>query len=148
MLKRECGLTDRKIDDVRIMDNCSFVTIPFSDAREAIRRLNDIHRAAVHRRAANRTAWRQEERGSVSTTGNANTATRAAAPSARTLRQKRRARPKNPKTSFRWTGTPSACPRPARGRKAADGAARPAMPESPPANAAGSLRIATGNGRM
>ncbi len=44
MLKRECGLTDRKIDDVRIMDNCSFVTIPFSDAREAIRRLNDIHK--------------------------------------------------------------------------------------------------------
>lgn len=42
MLKRECGLPDGKIDDIRVMDSYSFVTIPFADAREAIRRLNSI----------------------------------------------------------------------------------------------------------
>ncbi|MDD3108469.1 MAG: DEAD/DEAH box helicase [Alistipes sp.] len=43
LLKRECGLTDSKIDDVRIMDSYSFVTIPFSDAKQAIRQLNNIN---------------------------------------------------------------------------------------------------------
>ena len=43
MLKREC-LPDNKIDDVRVMDSYSFVTVPFSDARQAIRQLNDINR--------------------------------------------------------------------------------------------------------
>lgn len=32
MLKRECRLPDNKIDDVRVMDSYSFVTVPFSDA--------------------------------------------------------------------------------------------------------------------
>ena len=44
MLKRECRLPDNKIDDVRVMDSYSFVTVPFSDARQAIRQLNDINR--------------------------------------------------------------------------------------------------------
>lgn len=44
MLKRECGLSDRKIDDIRVMDSYSFVTIPFSDARQAIQRLNSIQK--------------------------------------------------------------------------------------------------------
>ena len=44
MLKRECRLPDNKIDDVRGMDSYSFVTVPFSDARQAIRQLNDINR--------------------------------------------------------------------------------------------------------
>ena len=44
MLKRECRLPDNKIDDVRVMDSYSFVTVPFSDAQQAIRQLNDINR--------------------------------------------------------------------------------------------------------
>ena len=44
MLKRECRLPDNKIDDVRVMDSYSFVTVPFSDARQAIRQRNDINR--------------------------------------------------------------------------------------------------------
>lgn len=44
MLKHECRLPDNKIDDVRVMDSYSFVTVPFSDARQAIRQLNDINR--------------------------------------------------------------------------------------------------------
>lgn len=44
MLKRECRLPDNKIDDVRVMESYSFVTVPFSDARQAIRLLNDINR--------------------------------------------------------------------------------------------------------
>ena len=44
MLKRECRLPDNKIDDVRVTDSYSFVTVPFSDARQAIRQLNDINR--------------------------------------------------------------------------------------------------------
>ena len=42
LLKRECGLTDSQIDDVKVLDSFSFVTVPFSEAKEAIRRLNDI----------------------------------------------------------------------------------------------------------
>lgn len=43
LLKKECGLTDSKIDDIRIMDSYSFVTVPFADARAAIRSLNSIN---------------------------------------------------------------------------------------------------------
>ncbi len=44
MLKRECRLPDSKIDDVRVMESYSFATVPFSEARQAIRQLNSIHR--------------------------------------------------------------------------------------------------------
>ncbi len=42
MLKRETGLNDSKIDDVRIMDAYSFVTVPFKDAEEVTRQLNKL----------------------------------------------------------------------------------------------------------
>lgn len=42
LLKRECGLTDSKIDDVRLMESYSFVTVPFAEARMVIDRLNRI----------------------------------------------------------------------------------------------------------
>lgn len=44
LLKRECGLTDSKIDDIRVMESYSFVTVPFADAREVIRSLNRLNR--------------------------------------------------------------------------------------------------------
>ena len=44
LLRRECGLPDGKIGDLRVLESYSFVSVPFSEAREAIRRLNDIHR--------------------------------------------------------------------------------------------------------
>lgn len=37
-------LPDGKIGDLRVLESYSFVSVPFSEAREAIRRLNDIHR--------------------------------------------------------------------------------------------------------
>ncbi|MFQ8826515.1 MAG: DbpA RNA binding domain-containing protein [Alistipes sp.] len=43
-MRRECGLPDGKIGDLRVLESYSFVSVPFSEAREAIRRLNDIHR--------------------------------------------------------------------------------------------------------
>ncbi len=42
LLKRECGLTDSKIDDVRLMECYSFVTVPFAEARTVIDQLNRI----------------------------------------------------------------------------------------------------------
>ena len=44
LLKRECGLTDSQIDDVRVLDSFSFATVPFEVAKEAIRRLNSSHK--------------------------------------------------------------------------------------------------------
>lgn len=44
LLKRECGLNDSKIDDVKVMDSYSFVTIPFSDAEHTVRKLNAIRK--------------------------------------------------------------------------------------------------------
>ncbi len=41
-LKRETGLSDSKIDDVKILDSFSFVTVPFSDAETVVRALNDL----------------------------------------------------------------------------------------------------------
>ena len=46
LLKRECGLPDSKIDDVRIMDSFSFVTVPFSDAEAVVRKLNQISKGS------------------------------------------------------------------------------------------------------
>ena len=42
MLKRETGLNDSKIDDVRILDNFSFVTVPFAEAEAVTRQLNKL----------------------------------------------------------------------------------------------------------
>ncbi len=44
LLKHECGLSDSKIDDIQVRDSYSFVTVPFADAREVVRKLNDINR--------------------------------------------------------------------------------------------------------
>ena len=44
LLKRECGLTDNKIDDVRVLESYSFVTVPFADAEQVVRRLNALRR--------------------------------------------------------------------------------------------------------
>ena len=42
LLKKECGIPDQKIDDVKCMDDFSFATIPFHDAENAIRKLNKL----------------------------------------------------------------------------------------------------------
>ena len=44
LLKRECGLKDNKITDVKLMDDFSFVSVPFVDAEHVIRKLNQIRR--------------------------------------------------------------------------------------------------------
>ncbi len=44
MLKRETGLYDQKIDDVRVLDSYSFVTVPFKDAEMVMKKLNRLSR--------------------------------------------------------------------------------------------------------
>lgn len=44
MLKFKCGLRDKHIDDVRLFDNYSFVSVPFSDAEAVVRKLNNLTR--------------------------------------------------------------------------------------------------------
>ena len=40
MLKRTCVLRDNNIDDVRVFENYSLVSVPFSDAESVVSRLN------------------------------------------------------------------------------------------------------------
>lgn len=40
MLKRKCGLRDKHIDDVRVFDNYSFVSVPFGEAEFIVGKLN------------------------------------------------------------------------------------------------------------
>lgn len=42
LLKAECGIADQKIDDVRCMDDFSFVTVPFGDAEGVLKCLNSL----------------------------------------------------------------------------------------------------------
>lgn len=42
LLKKECGIKDQNINDVRCMDDFSFASIPFQDAESAIKRLNSL----------------------------------------------------------------------------------------------------------
>ena len=44
MLKFKCGLRDKYINDVQISDNFSFVSVPFRDAEEVVRKLNRLNR--------------------------------------------------------------------------------------------------------
>lgn len=44
LLKRECGLRDSSINDIKIMENYSFVTVPFMEAEHVIRKLNNIRK--------------------------------------------------------------------------------------------------------
>lgn len=44
MLKFKCGLRDKQIDDVRLSDDFSFVSVPFRDAEEIVRKLNRLNR--------------------------------------------------------------------------------------------------------
>ncbi len=46
MLKRETGLYDQKIDDVRVLDSYSFVTVPFKDAEMVTKKLNRLSRGS------------------------------------------------------------------------------------------------------
>ncbi|MEG0033515.1 MAG: DbpA RNA binding domain-containing protein, partial [Mucinivorans sp.] len=49
LLKKECGIPDQKIDDVRCLDDFSFASIPFQDAETAIKRLNSLHKGESDR---------------------------------------------------------------------------------------------------
>jgi ATP-dependent RNA helicase DeaD len=40
LLKRECGLSDHDIDDVKVMEDFSFVTVPFDAGSKVVRALN------------------------------------------------------------------------------------------------------------
>ncbi len=44
LLKRECKLSDSKIDDVKVMDAYSFVTVPYEEAEHAVRQLNALRK--------------------------------------------------------------------------------------------------------
>ena len=44
LLKRECDLRDKHISDVKVSDCYSFVTVPFTDAEEVVRRLNKLRK--------------------------------------------------------------------------------------------------------
>ncbi|MFR9650073.1 MAG: DEAD/DEAH box helicase, partial [Rikenellaceae bacterium] len=39
MLKEKCGLRDKHIDDISVLDNYSFVSIPFADAESVVKQL-------------------------------------------------------------------------------------------------------------
>jgi len=41
LLKKECGLSDNTIDDVKVLDTYSFVTVPYTDAEKVVKTLND-----------------------------------------------------------------------------------------------------------
>ena len=43
LLKRECGLSDHNIDDIKVMDDYSFATIPFEKANKVVQTLNKRH---------------------------------------------------------------------------------------------------------
>lgn len=42
LLKQECGLSDHDIDDVRVMEDFSFATVPFDQAEKVVRALNKL----------------------------------------------------------------------------------------------------------
>lgn len=42
LLKQECGLSDHDIDDVRVMEDFSFATVPFDRAEKVVRALNKL----------------------------------------------------------------------------------------------------------
>ncbi|MCC8035429.1 MAG: DEAD/DEAH box helicase [Rikenellaceae bacterium] len=44
LLKRECGISDSKIDDVSVMEDFSFATVPYADADNVIRSLNALRK--------------------------------------------------------------------------------------------------------
>ncbi len=44
LLKRECNLTDSKINDLKVLDSYSFVSVPYNDAEFVVKRLNGIRR--------------------------------------------------------------------------------------------------------
>ena len=43
LLKRECGLSDHNIDDIKVMDDYSFATVPFEKANKIVQTLNKRH---------------------------------------------------------------------------------------------------------
>ena len=59
MLKRQCGLRDKHIDDVRVFENYSLVSVPFSDAEAVVGQLN----AAGGRRRIAKIDGEDSERG-------------------------------------------------------------------------------------
>ncbi|MCD8072160.1 MAG: DEAD/DEAH box helicase [Alistipes sp.] len=44
LLKRECGIPDSKIDDVSVMEDFSFATVPYADVDNVIRSLNALRK--------------------------------------------------------------------------------------------------------
>lgn len=61
MLKRKCGLRDKNIDDLRIFDSYTLVSVPFNDAESVIANLNSASRG---RRIARLAAEDQAAQGS------------------------------------------------------------------------------------
>ena len=62
MLKFKCGLRDKYINDVQISDNFSFVSVPFRDAEEVVRKLNRLNRGRWPRSPATGKTGRRKPR--------------------------------------------------------------------------------------
>ena len=50
LLKQECGLSDHDIDDVRVMEDFSFATVPFDRAEKVVRALNKLSHGVPSRK--------------------------------------------------------------------------------------------------
>lgn len=61
LLKRECGLTEQKINDLKLTDCYSFVSVPFADAEQVVRTLNALRKGG--RPVAEITGDKPAERG-------------------------------------------------------------------------------------
>ena len=46
LIKRECDLPDKHINDIKLGESYSFVSIPFSDAEQAVHKLNALRRGS------------------------------------------------------------------------------------------------------
>ena len=51
MLKRKCGLRDKNIDDVRVFENYSLVSVPFSDAEAVVGHISGLLHGCARNRA-------------------------------------------------------------------------------------------------
>ncbi len=79
LLKRECGLGDHQIDDVKVMDSYSFATVPFAEAEPVVRKLNAL-RKGTGRPLAEVAQERKDSKGAKEDAGRAGTSRRVKAP--------------------------------------------------------------------
>lgn len=115
MLKAKCGLRDKNIDDVQLSDNFSFVSVPFRDAEEVVRKLNKLNHgrrpmAEIARDEENGTqSGNRRERRAKSAGGESNDHFETATPAPK--RSPRKAAPSHDSESEQTEETPRRKPR-------------------------------------